>query len=211
MIGTVREAIHKLDPRVEVWANLPMTDHIKAAFLGQALAARLLTGLSAVALILAAMGIYGVMAYVVSQRTHEIGIRMALGAQIRDVLQLIVGHGMTLGAIGVGAGLAGAFALTRLLSSFLYGVSPFDAKTFFSTSAILFLAALLASLIPACRAARGSSPGGASRRMKACARSELVNHRHARPAESAHRGQLGRGGDSETVLRTNRMGSSWPA
>jgi predicted permease len=154
MANTLREAIHGLDPRVEIWANLPMTDYIKAAFLAQGIAATLLTGLGAVALVLAAMGIYGVMAYVVSQRTHEIGIRMALGAQISDVLKLVVGQGMTLGVLGVGIGLMGALGLTRLMSSFLYGVSPFDPLTFFGMAAALALVTFLATFIPACRAAK---------------------------------------------------------
>jgi ABC-type antimicrobial peptide transport system permease subunit len=154
MINTLREAIHSLDPRVEVWANLPMTDYIKAAFLPQGIAATFLTGMGAVALVLAAMGIYGVMAYVVSQRTHEIGIRMALGAQVRDVLQLIVGHGMRLGLIGVGVGLAAGLAVTRLMSTFLYGVSPFDPVTFLAMAAMLAFISFVASLVPACRAAK---------------------------------------------------------
>ncbi len=154
LIKSLRDVIHDLDSRVEVWANLPMPDYVQAAFLAQRITATLLTGLGAVALILAAMGIYGVMAYVVNQRTQEIGIRMALGANVRDVLQLIVGQGLKLGIVGVAAGLVGALSLTRLLSTFLYGVSPFDPWTFMATAAILLLVALVASLVPAFRAAR---------------------------------------------------------
>ncbi|MFO1499000.1 MAG: ABC transporter permease [Verrucomicrobiota bacterium] len=150
----LRDTIHSLDPAVEVWANLPMLDYIEAAFLAQRIAATLLSGLGIVALILAAMGIYGVMAYAVSQRTQEIGIRMALGAQIRDVVRLILGQGMVLGGIGVSVGLAGAFVFTRLMSSFLYGVSPFDPWIFFGMSAALGGVTFLASFIPARRAAR---------------------------------------------------------
>jgi predicted permease len=154
MINTLRETVHTIDPGVQVWANIPMTDYIQAAFLGQRIAATLLTGLGIVAVILAALGIYGVMAYVVNQRTREIGIRMALGAQVRDVLHLVVRQGMKLGLVGVGLGLLGAFALTRLMSSFLYGVSPFDPVTFLATSLLLALVTLLATLIPARRAAK---------------------------------------------------------
>ncbi|MHC1766606.1 MAG: ABC transporter permease [Verrucomicrobiia bacterium] len=154
MIGTLRQTIRKLDPGVEAWANLSMTDYIQAAFLPQRIAATLLTGLGIAALVLAGMGIYGVMAYVVSQRTHEIGVRMAMGAQIADVLRLIVTEGVILGLIGVGLGLAGSLAVTRLISSFLYGVSPFDLATFLSTAVALSFVSFLASLIPACRAAR---------------------------------------------------------
>ena len=154
MINAVRETIHSIDPRVEVWASLAMTDYIQASFLAQRIAATLLTGLGVVALILAAMGIYGVMAYVVSQRTQEIGVRMALGAQMTDVLRLIVRQGMTLGIMGVAVGLVGALAVTRLLSNFLYGVSPFDPLTFIGTAMLLSLVTLVATLIPAHRAAR---------------------------------------------------------
>jgi predicted permease len=154
MISTLRQAIHELDPRVEVWANLPMTDYMQAAFLAQRIAAGLLACLGGVAVVLAALGIYGVMAYIVSQRTHEIGIRMALGASMRDVLELIVGQGLRLGLGGVAIGLLAALALTRLMSSFLYGISPFDPLTFVATAAVLLAVSLLASFIPACRAAR---------------------------------------------------------
>ena len=105
-------------------------------------------------LVLAAMGIYGVMAYVVGQRTHEIGVRMALGAQVRDVVQLILSQGLKLGLIGVVTGLLGAVAVTRLISSFLYGVSPFDAMTFLATGAVVSLVTFIATFIPACHAAR---------------------------------------------------------
>jgi predicted permease len=152
MIGTVRKAIHALDPRVELWANGPMTTYIEAAFLAQRVTATLLTALGMAALLLAGVGIYGVMAYVVSQRTHEIGIRMALGAQSRDVLRLVVGQGMTLGFVGTGVGVAGALALTRLISSFLYGVSPFDPFTFLGVAAVLGAVTFLASFIPGLQA-----------------------------------------------------------
>jgi putative ABC transport system permease protein len=114
----------------------------------------LLLVFAALALVLAAVGIYGVMSYVASQRTYEIGIRMALGAQTRDVLKLIIGNGMALAVIGVGAGLAGAFVLTRLLSGLLFGISATDAMTFVSVSAGLILVALLACYIPARRATK---------------------------------------------------------
>jgi putative ABC transport system permease protein len=108
----------------------------------------------AVALALATIGIYGVMAYSVARRTHEIGVRMALGAQTTDVLKLVLRQGMWLTVTGLALGLAGAFALTRLIAALLYGVSATDALTFMVVPAILFAIALLACWIPARRATR---------------------------------------------------------
>ena len=107
-----------------------------------------------VALVLAGVGIYGVIAYSVSQRTREIGIRMALGARSQDVLGIVVGEGLKLAAVGVAIGLAGSLALTRLMSSLLYGVSTTDFQTFIGVSLLLTFVSLLASYIPARRATR---------------------------------------------------------
>jgi ABC-type antimicrobial peptide transport system permease subunit len=114
----------------------------------------LLAAFSLIALALASMGVYGVLAYLVEQRTNEIGIRMALGATPVKVLRLVVGQGLALGATGIALGLGGAFLLARLLSSLLYGVKPTDTLTFTAVPLVLAAAVLLASYIPARRATR---------------------------------------------------------
>jgi ABC-type antimicrobial peptide transport system permease subunit len=115
----------------------------------------LLMGLYAgIALLLAAAGLYGVLFYSVTQRTREIGIRVAMGAQERDLVRLVVGRGLLLVAVGLGLGLVASLGLNRLFTSLLYGVSATDALTFAATSALLFLVALVATWHPALRAKR---------------------------------------------------------
>jgi ABC-type antimicrobial peptide transport system permease subunit len=109
---------------------------------------------AALALIHAAVGIYGVMSYSVAQRTREIGIRMALGAQRSDVLKLTIANGLKLVGTGLLIGLAGAFALTRVMSGLLFGISPTDPTTFLAISFVLLAVAVLASYLPALRATR---------------------------------------------------------
>ena len=106
------------------------------------------------AVLLASVGVYGVMSYIVVQRTHEIGLRMALGAEQTDVLKLVVGQGARPTLVGLAVGVAGALALTRFLSALLYGIKPTDPLTFFLVSLILTAVALIASYIPARRAMR---------------------------------------------------------
>jgi len=114
----------------------------------------LLGGFAGTALLLAAIGLYGVLAYIVTQRTREIGIRVALGAQQRDVLGLVIGQGMRLALLGIALGLLGAFALTRVLQRLLFEIRPTDAPTFVAATALLSLVAFIACWIPARRAAK---------------------------------------------------------
>jgi ABC-type antimicrobial peptide transport system permease subunit len=109
---------------------------------------------SLLAVALAALGIYGVIAYTVAQRTHELGIRIALGARDRDVLRLVLGQGMMLAAVGLAVGVVGALGLTRYLASLLYGVSTTDASVFVGTVVLLGAVAFLATYIPARRATK---------------------------------------------------------
>ena len=154
MVATLRNAIKEVDqeqyiPRVETMEQLLAESVARRRF------NMMLLGIfAALALALAAVGIYGVMSYSVTQRTHEIGIRIALGAQAGDVLRMVVRQGMTLALIGVGIGLLAAFAVTRIMSSLLFGVSPTDALTFALVALLLSGIALVACLIPARRATR---------------------------------------------------------
>lgn len=152
MTEAVRREVQALDSNVGVWRMLPMTAYVSAALMPQRIAAVLLSVLSVIALILAAMGVYAVMAYAVSQRTQEFGVRIALGATPGDVLWQVSRQGLRLAAIGLGLGVIAAAAVTRLLSGFLYGVSPFDPLTFTAIPLLLAAVALCASYVPARRA-----------------------------------------------------------
>jgi len=154
LIGAIRREIQAVDKDQAVFNVTTLEQLIGDSILIRRFFMLLLLVFAALALILAAVGIYGVMSYVASQRTYEIGIRMALGAQPNDVLKLIMGNGMALTLIGIVTGLAGAFALTRLMAGLLFGVSATDAITFLSVSVGLMLVALLACYIPARRATK---------------------------------------------------------
>ncbi|HZE69968.1 MAG TPA: ABC transporter permease [Pyrinomonadaceae bacterium] len=154
LIAAVRDQIKAIDPEQPIY-NIRTMDEIR----GESVAAErlnlmLLSIFAGIALVLAIVGIYGVMSYAVTQRTHEIGIRMAIGAQPRDVFRMILGQGMTLALIGVVLGLVGAFALTRLMATMLFGVQPTDPATFASIAALLTGVALVACLIPGRRATK---------------------------------------------------------
>jgi putative ABC transport system permease protein len=154
LAAAVRARVKEIDPDQPVTDVRPMTEVIARSVWQPRLYAILFGVFAAVALVLATVGIYGVMSYAVSQRTHEIGIRMALGAQARDVLKMMLGQGLLLALVGVVIGLAAAFALTRLMATLLYSVSATDPTTFAAIALLLMGVALLACYIPARRATR---------------------------------------------------------
>jgi putative ABC transport system permease protein len=152
VVGAVRAAVQSLDKHQAFYDVRTLEERLSASVAQQRFQTLLLTLFAGLALTLTAVGLYGVMAYSVTQRTQEIGIRLALGAQTRDVLKLVVKQGMTLTLIGVALGLGGALLLTRLMSNLLFGVSPTDPLTFVVIALLLIGVALLACWIPARRA-----------------------------------------------------------
>lgn len=152
--AAIRSEMHQLDPALPVRKLRSMDQLVDRSIAPQRFNLSLLSFFSALGLLLAAVGIYGVMAYSVSQRTHEIGLRMALGAQARDVLRLVVRKGMALALVGVAIGLIASFALTRLMKSLLFGVSATDPATLAGVASLLTCVALLACYIPARRATK---------------------------------------------------------
>ncbi|HEX7316354.1 MAG TPA: ABC transporter permease [Pyrinomonadaceae bacterium] len=154
LVERARGEIARLDARLPVFGVMMAEENLSLAFWGPRVAAGMATTFGVLALVLATMGLYSVMTYTVSQRTHEIGIRMALGAALRDVVRLVVGQGMKMALVGVALGLGGAFAMTRVLGSLLLGVGTTDLVTFVGVPLLLVVVALLACYIPARRAAR---------------------------------------------------------
>jgi predicted permease len=154
VVAAVRQAVKEIDGRMPLYNVRTMEQHLTWAFWAQNMAASLATAFGLLALALAAVGLYGVVAYTVARRTHEIGIRVALGATGRDILRIVLGQGMALTLVGLAAGLVGAFALARLLSSLLYGIGPGDPLTYTLVALLLAAVALLACLVPARRATK---------------------------------------------------------
>ncbi len=154
LVNRLREEIAAVDGEVPLANVKEMDEYVSESFSPQRFSALLLTVFAVAALGLAALGVYGVISNAVAQRTHEIGIRIALGARGGDVLRLVVGQGMRPVLLGLGAGLAGALALTRVLESLLYGVSAFDPSVFAGVSLLLAAVALVACYLPARRATR---------------------------------------------------------
>jgi ABC-type antimicrobial peptide transport system permease subunit len=153
-VGPVREAVLALDPDQPVYNALTLNAVLKDEMGGQTIMAKIMGVLAIVALLLAVIGVYGVMAYTVSRRIREVGIRMALGADSGKVRFLVLRQGGSLAALGVGIGFLIALGVTRGLSFFLFGVSPFHLPTFLGVAFALLGAAVLATYVPARRATR---------------------------------------------------------
>jgi putative ABC transport system permease protein len=154
IVGAVRKEVQALDPDQPIAAVKTMNDWLDSAVAAPRYRTTLLALFAALAMVLAATGIYGVMSYSVAQRTHEIGVRMALGARRLDVLKLVVRQGMILTIVGVIVGLGGAFALTRVMSTLLFGITAKDPVTFGVVAMLLIAVAFLACFVPARRATK---------------------------------------------------------
>jgi predicted permease len=153
-LASIRSSLQQLDGSLSLFNVRTMNQVVAENMQDTSLQTALLGVFAGLALVLAAVGVYGVMSYLVTHRTHEIGIRIALGAQPRHVLSLVIGHGARLAAVGVAIGTAAALMLTQLMSSLLFGVAPTDAATFLAVIVFLVVFALLACCIPAWRAMR---------------------------------------------------------
>jgi ABC-type antimicrobial peptide transport system permease subunit len=154
LAGAVQRIVAELDKDEVVFDVMTMEQQMAEFVAPQRFWMRLFGIFGGLAVFLAVVGIYGVMSYSVTRRTHEIGVRMAMGAERRDVLKLILGHGLKLALIGVAIGIAGSFALTRLIAGFLYDVKPTDPLTFTAVGLVLTAVALAASYLPARRATK---------------------------------------------------------
>jgi len=153
-IPAVTKQVAAMDQDIPVFSVKTMEEYLSAAVAGPRFSTTLLSIFAGVALVLTIVGLYGVMSYSVAQRTNEIGIRLALGAQSRDVLLMVVKQGSMLILLGLVIGLAGAYALTRLIESLLFGVTPKDPFTFAAVAVLLAVVALMACYIPAWRATK---------------------------------------------------------
>ena len=154
LIAAVRQQVKAIDPDQPIYSVRTMDDIRSESVAPERLNLTLLSIFAGLALVLAVVGIYGVMSYTVTQRTHEIGIRMAIGAQPRDVFRMVIGQGMMLAFVGVVCGLIGAFGLTRLMASMLFGVEPTDPVTFAAIAVLLTGVALVACYVPGRRATK---------------------------------------------------------
>ena len=153
LVAGLRDEVHALDRSLPVHSIKPLAEHVTATLTPQRLLAHITTGFSLLTLLLAGVGLYGLLAYTVAQRAPEIGIRIALGAQPAAVMRGVVAQGMKVATLGVGLGLAAAFGVTRLLKGLLFGVSALDPLTFASGALLLVVVALFACYFPARRSA----------------------------------------------------------
>jgi predicted permease len=153
-VAAVRRELQRADPEMPLFDVKSMTERLSSSLANRRAAMALCLMFAALALLLAAIGVYGVLAYSVSQRTREIGVRVALGAGARDVVGMVVGHGLRMAAAGLAIGAVGAFAVTRLMSAMLFEVRPSNPAVFLIVGAVLAVVAGIASLIPSARAAR---------------------------------------------------------
>jgi len=154
MFQPVRAEVAALDPKIPIFGVKTFEEHIGISFFLQRMAATLLSIFGLLALSLAAIGLYGVMAYSVSQRTRELGIRVSVGAERRDIFKLILGQGLAISVVGLLAGLVAALGVTRLTARLLYGVSATDPVTFIVIALLLLCVTLLACYLPARRATK---------------------------------------------------------
>ena len=154
LVNAIRSEVQSIDRRVPLYGVKTMSEHMTWALWGPNMAATLSLAFGIVAILLSAVGLYSVMAYVVSQRTREVGIRMALGANRHDVMKMITTQGMRLAFAGVAIGLVLSLGLARVVSSLLIGISAYDVTTFAVVSALLACVALIACYLPARRATK---------------------------------------------------------
>jgi putative ABC transport system permease protein len=151
---SVKAALHDVNANVPIERASTLDDVVSRSIVEPRIYTFLLGTFAALAVMLAAIGLYGLISYTVSQRTHELGVRVALGAARSEIIRLVLGQGLRLAAVGAAAGLAGAFATTRLVASLVKNVEPNDPVTFALVTIVLLAAALIAAYLPARRAAR---------------------------------------------------------
>jgi putative ABC transport system permease protein len=154
LVNSVRMVVRSLDPEQPVADVARMEDRLRASLSMQRFQLDLLGAFAVVALVLAAVGVYGVLSYSVRLRMHEIGVRMALGATGSDVLRMTARHGLALGVAGILIGVVAALGVTRMMASLLFGIQPNDAATFLGASLVLLAVVGIATLVPSARAAR---------------------------------------------------------
>jgi len=152
--NAIRAAVRSVDKEQPVGPVLSMDERLSESMVRRRYGVTLLSAFGITAVLLAAVGLYGVLAFIVSQRRREIGVRIALGATPRDVVADVLGEGLRLAAAGMAAGLVLAIVVTRLMTALLFGISPTDVATFAGAAALLAAIAILASLVPALRASR---------------------------------------------------------